>query len=73
MKNLKRLDLKGVDLTDHGLPNLAGLTQLETLDLSYGRFSAAGLKSLTGLQQLKSLGVTQFMHEDYRGDLSEYQ
>ena len=39
LKEMKRLDLAGVDITEDSLENLAGMILLEDLDLSFARFS----------------------------------
>ena len=54
LKQLKRLSLVGSGLTDAGIKHLAGLTNLESLDLRRTKASAAGIaelqKALPGCQ-----------------------
>ena len=47
----------GPQLTDAGLKALAGLTQLQLLDLRNSQVTDAGLKELAGLTQLQSLDL----------------
>src|SRR6516165_6729571 len=49
------LSLDGVKLTDSDIRAVAGLKQLQVLDLSWTNISDAGLKELAGLQQLREL------------------
>jgi hypothetical protein len=44
-------------VTDARLKDLAGLNQLQTLDLSHTPVTDAGLKELAGLNQLQSLSL----------------
>ncbi len=55
------LRLNGHQVTDAGLKELAGLTQLQSLDFRETQVTDAGLKELAGLKQLRmlNLGVTQ--------------
>ena len=45
-KNLKRLVLRGTDVTDVGMPHLAQLTGLKRLDISHSMLGDVGLESL---------------------------
>jgi hypothetical protein len=44
-------------LTDAGLKELAGLANLQRLDLRHTKVTDAGLKDLTGFKRLKELRV----------------
>mgnify|MGYP002777989176 CR=1 FL=1 len=56
LKGLKELDLaENEDITDAGLSYIAGLTDLEILDLSDTEITGAGLASLKGMKKLKRL------------------
>ena len=44
-------------MTDAGLKELAGLTQLQTLNLAGTKVTDAGLKELAGLTQLQTLDL----------------
>jgi len=46
LKQVKRLSLAGSGLTDEGIKHLAGLTNLEWLDLRRTKASAAGVAEL---------------------------
>jgi len=46
LKQLKRLSLAGSGLSDPGIKHLAGLTNLEALDLRRTKASAAGIAEL---------------------------
>jgi hypothetical protein len=50
-----QLRLGGTQVTDTELKDLAGLKQLQRLDLSYTRVTGPGLKNLTTLNQLQEL------------------
>ena len=54
-KNLERLSLFETEVTDAGLHELRGLTQLDTLTLSGTNISSAGLLNLASLKKLKRL------------------
>jgi Leucine-rich repeat (LRR) protein len=45
-------------MTDAGLRELAGLTQLQSLSLTGTRVTDAGLKHLAGLKELQTLDLT---------------
>jgi hypothetical protein len=49
------LDLGATQVSDAGLENLKGLTQLQSLDLGGTRVTDAGLNDLKRLTQLKNL------------------
>ena len=51
------LGLKGTQITDAGLKEVAKLQQLNKLDLSICRITDAGLKEVAKLKQLKVLGL----------------
>ena len=55
LSRVRRLDLRGSNVTDAGLAHLSGLTQLESLDLSYTHVTDAGLAHLNGLVNLREL------------------
>ena len=59
MKNLVWLHLGGTDVTDNGLPHLAGLTSLTRLHLERTKVSDAGLVHLKDLQNLAYLNLYQ--------------
>ena len=44
-------------MTDAGLKELAGLKNLQSLDLLYTKVTDAGLKELAGLKSLQSLAL----------------
>ena len=50
--------LSGTDVTDAGLKDLAGLKQLQWLNLTKTQVTDAGLKHLAGLKQLRLLLLT---------------
>ena len=56
-KNLKRLVLRGTDVTDVGMPQLAQLTGLKRLDLSHTMLGDVGLESLSPLVELEELSL----------------
>ena len=45
-------------MTDAGLKELAGLQELQTLDLGGTQVTDAGLKELAGLKSLQTLDLT---------------
>jgi hypothetical protein len=51
------LCVRGTEITDAGLKELAGLPQLEALDLTDTQVTWAGLKELVGLKQLRRLSL----------------
>lgn len=59
MENLVWLHLGGTDVTDQGLPHLAGLTSLTRLHLERTKVSDAGLAHLKDLQNLAYLNLYQ--------------
>ena len=61
MKNLKKLNLWRVAISDVGIEHLAGLTSLQSLNLDNTMLSDEGMKHLSGLTQLTflHLGSTQ--------------
>jgi hypothetical protein len=52
------LCLRQRKVTDAGLQDLAGLTNLEALDLELAEISDAGLKHLSGLKRLRALDIS---------------
>jgi Leucine-rich repeat (LRR) protein len=54
-QTLRRLVLRGTDITDVGLPYIAELTGLESLDLSFTMLGDVGLESLPALTELEEL------------------
>jgi internalin A len=54
---LKRLDLRGTKASDTTLGYLAGLGELEWLDVGFAQISDTGLEQLTGLGKLKTLRI----------------
>lgn len=56
-RRLRKLVLRGVDITDVGLPYLAELTALESLDLSQTMLGDNGLESLPALTELRELNL----------------
>ncbi|MBI4905012.1 MAG: hypothetical protein HY820_15350 [Acidobacteria bacterium] len=52
---LRRLVLRGTDVTDISLPYIAVLTELRVLDLSYTMLGDGGLESLPALAKLEEL------------------
>jgi len=54
-RRLSKLVLRGVDITDVGLPYLAELTALKTLDLSHTMLGDVGIESLPALTELEEL------------------
>ena len=59
VENLVWLHLGGTDVTDQGLPHLAGLTSLTRLHLERTKVSDAGLAHLKDLQNLAYLNLYQ--------------
>jgi internalin A len=60
MKNLRSLDISGgYDLTEDALKPLAGLTELESLQLAWMRMPDAGLRHLSGLTKLTTLNLSE--------------
>ena len=53
------LDLGNSKITDAGLQNLKGLTQLHVLKLNGSQVTDAGLEHLQGLNQLQQLNIEQ--------------
>ncbi len=54
-QGLRRLVLRGVDITDVGMPYIAELTNLRSLDLSHTMVGDVGLESLPSLTELEEL------------------
>src|SRR5207248_7990932 len=54
-KNLRRLVLRGVDITDVGMQHIAAMTGLRSLDLSQTMLGDVGLESLPALAELEEL------------------
>ena len=52
------VDLARRNVTDAGLEQLKGFTQLQSLNLTDTKVTDAGLESLEGLKKLKSLNLT---------------
>ena len=57
MTKLTDLELHGEKITDKGLANLAGLTQLKRLNLANTDITDAGLKHLENLGSLRDLSL----------------
>ena len=51
------LNLNGTQVTDAGLKELAGLTQMQNLGLSRTQVTDAGLKELTGMKNLQMVNL----------------
>ena len=62
--SLKRLSLKGCDITDSSLRHLAGINTLEELDLSKTKITGAGLVFLTKLPNLRALNLESTLLSD---------
>jgi Leucine-rich repeat (LRR) protein len=56
-KRLHKLVIRGVDITDVGLPYIAELTALKSLDLSHSMLNDVGLESLPALTELEDLDL----------------
>jgi Leucine-rich repeat (LRR) protein len=56
-RRLRKLVIRGVDITDVGLPYIAELTSLKTLDLSHSMLNDVGLESLPALTELEELDL----------------
>jgi internalin A len=56
-KQLRKLVLRGTDITDVGMPALATLTNLKSLDLSQTMIGNVGLESLPALSELEELDL----------------
>jgi len=56
-KQLRKLVLRGTDITDVGMPALATLTNLKSLDLSQTMIGNVGLESLPALSELEELNL----------------
>jgi hypothetical protein len=54
---LRKLVLRGTDITDVGMPYLAALTGLKSLDLSHTMVGDVGLESLPALSELEELDL----------------
>jgi hypothetical protein len=54
-KNIAEVKFSGKPVTDAGLANLRGLTQLQELDLDSTEVTGVGLEHLWGLTQLEYL------------------
>ena len=57
LKNLKTLELTGLDLRDADLASLAGMSRLEWLVLQGATFTEAGLRHLQDLASVKILTI----------------
>lgn len=57
-RKLKKLVLRGTDVTDISLPYIAILTDLRVLDLSHTMLGDGGLESLPALAQLEELNLS---------------
>ena len=68
MKKLKGLDLMNCRLVDEHLSCLAGLTNLQVLELGFNHISGSGLADLKNLARLRSLNLvrTQFGKDQLR-------
>ena len=53
--NVVEVKFRGTQVTDAGLKELAGLTELQLLDLEGTQVTDAGLKELAGLKKLQGL------------------
>jgi Leucine-rich repeat (LRR) protein len=56
-RRLRKLVIRGVDITDVGLPYIAELTGLKSLDLSHSMLNDVGLESLPALTALEELDL----------------
>ena len=56
-KPVIKVDFMDTEITDAGLENLRGLTQLQSLDLAGTKVTDAGLAHLKGLTKLQSLDL----------------
>jgi internalin A len=56
-KTLRKLNLRGTDITDVSLPHIAELTNLVSLNLSYTQLGDVGIESLPALAQLEELNM----------------
>jgi len=56
-KQLRKLVLRGTDITDVGMPAVATLTNLKSLDLSHTMIGDVGLESLPALSELEELDL----------------
>src|SRR5689334_7004841 len=56
-RRLRKLNLRGTDVTDISLPHIAGLTALRSLDLSYTQLGDVGIESLPALTELEELNL----------------
>ena len=54
-RNLRRLSLRGKDVTDNGAQHLEGLTTLEVLDVSDTSITGKGMKPVAKLAKLRAL------------------
>ncbi len=59
MSGLKWLNLDQTEVTDAGIPHLAGLAQLEFLHLGRTRITDASIDSLAKLRNLKEIHLTR--------------
>jgi len=56
-RRLRKLNLRGTDITDISLPHIAELTGLKSLDLSYTQLGDVGIESLPALAELEELNL----------------
>ena len=56
-KSLRKLVLRGTDVTDVGMPHVATLAELRTLDLSHTMLGDVGIESLPALTRLEELNL----------------
>ncbi len=56
-RRVERVERSGLSVTDAGLGHIAGLTNLEWLDLNSTHVTDAGLAHLAGLTNLEALGL----------------
>jgi hypothetical protein len=63
-EEVTRIDLAKSDVADAGLKRLAGLKNLETLELSDTKITAQGLKNLAGLKKLTTIRLEERQMSD---------
>ncbi len=56
-RRLRKLNLRGTDITDISLPHIAELTGLKSLDLSHTQLGDVGIESLPALAELEEINL----------------